>query len=65
MKKFATMLLALLLTAALTVPAMATFTPSSENKDAPEIISATFEDGTREIRRIPPSRNLWSGPMRT
>lgn len=47
MKKFATMLLALLLTAALTVPAMATtFTPSSENKDAPEIISATFEDGT-------------------
>ena len=42
MKKFATMLLALLLTAALTVPAMATFTPSSENKDAPEIISATF-----------------------
>ena len=43
MKKFATMLLALLLTAALTVPAMATFTPSSENKDAPEIISALRE----------------------
>ena len=46
MKKFATMLLALLLTAALTVPAMATFTPSSENKAPPEIIAATCEDVT-------------------
>ena len=46
MKKLMTMFLALALAASLTVPALATFTPSVENKGAPEIVSATLADGT-------------------
>lgn len=46
MKKLMTMFLALALAASLTVPALATFTPSVENKGAPEIVSAALADGT-------------------
>lgn len=46
MKKLMSMILALALAAALTVPALASFTPSVENKGAPTVIEATFADGT-------------------
>ncbi len=44
MKKLMTMLLALALAASLTVPALATFTPSVENKGAPTVVSVDGVD---------------------
>lgn len=46
MKKLMTLFLALALAASLTVPALAGFTPSVENKGGPTVIDAVFEDGT-------------------
>lgn len=46
MKKLMTLFLALALAASLTVPALASFTPSVENKGGPTIVDAVFEDGT-------------------
>lgn len=46
MKKLMTLFLALALAASLTVPALASFTPSVENKGKPTVIDAVFEDGT-------------------
>lgn len=46
MKKLMTLFLALALAASLTVPALASFTPSVENKGGPTVIDAVFEDGT-------------------
>lgn len=46
MKKLMTLFLALALAASLTVPALASFTPSVENKGGPTFIDAVFEDGT-------------------
>lgn len=46
MKKLMTLFLALALAASLTVPALAGFTPSVENKGGPTIVDAVFEDGT-------------------
>lgn len=46
MKKLMTLFLALALAASLTVPALASFTPSVENKGRPTVIDAVFEDGT-------------------
>lgn len=45
MKKLMTLFLALALAASLTVPALASFTPSVENKGKPTVIDAVFEDG--------------------
>lgn len=45
MKKLMTLFLALALAASLTVPALASFTPSVENKGRPTVIDAVFEDG--------------------
>ena len=44
MKKLMTLLLALALAASLTVPALATFTPSVENKGAPAVVSVDGVD---------------------
>lgn len=46
MKKLMTLFLALALAASLTVPALAGFTPSVENKGGPTVVDAVFEDGT-------------------
>lgn len=46
MKKLMTLFLALALAASLTVPALASFTPSVENKGGPTVVDAVFEDGT-------------------
>lgn len=46
MKKLMTLFLALALAASLTVPALASFTPSVENKGRPTVVDAVFEDGT-------------------
>ena len=46
MKKLMTLFLALALAASLTVPALASFTPSVENKGKPTVVDAVFEDGT-------------------
>lgn len=45
MKKLMTLFLALALAASLTVPALAGFTPSVENKGGPTVVDAVFEDG--------------------
>lgn len=46
MKKLMTLFLALALAASLTVPALAGFTSSVENKGGPTVVDAVFEDGT-------------------
>ena len=46
MKKLMTLFLALAPAASLTVPALAGFTPSVENKGGPTVVDAVFEDGT-------------------